>query len=204
MRIRNSRGFSMVEIIVVIAIMGILIGVLTPQLLRYIKRSRKSNDLVVAREIGNAFNILTVDDKIVKQYSDLCKDDAKGNLDGAGRYYYMMLYADADDSDTPFTVKCNSLHRDAIDGYTETTLNQHFQELFDRSLSEKDVRMKFRSAGERDQWIIAVDDEGRYHVLVGTGFTGSQTYISKDGDPEGLSSKCYELWPNTSEEYEDL
>lgn len=204
MRIRDNRGFSMVEIIVVIAIMGILIGVLTPQLLRYIKRSRKANDLVVAREIGNTFNILTVDDKIVKQYSDLCKDDGRGNLDGSGKYYYMMLYADADNTDTPFHVKCNQLHKDKIDGYNETTLNQHFQELFERSLSDKDVRMKFRSPGERDQWIIAVDEDGRYHVLVGTGFSGSPTYISKDGDPEGLSSKCYELWPNTSDAYEDL
>ncbi len=204
MRIRSDRGFSMVEIIVVIAIMAVLIGVLTPQYLRYIKRTRKANDLTVAREIGNSYSIQTIDDKIAKQWTDLCKSDGDGNFDGAGKYYYMMLYADADDSATPFRVKCNPLHKDKIDGYNETTLNQHFQEQFDRSLSEKDGRMKFRSAGERDQWIIAVDEEGRFHVLVGSGFNGSQTYISKDGDPDGLSTKCYELWPNTSAEYDDL
>lgn len=194
----------MVEIIVVIAIMAVLIGVITPQYLRYVKKTRKANDLTVAREIGNAYNILNVDDKVVKEWTDLCRTDGEGSFDGSGKYYYMMLYADASDSDTPFIVKCNPLHKDEIDGYNETTLNEHFQQLFDRSLSEKDVRMKFRSPGVRDQWIIAVDEDGRFHVLVGTGFNGSQTYISKTGICEGTSVQCYELWPYTSEAYDEL
>lgn len=201
---KNDHGFSMVEIIVVIAIMAVLIGILTPQYLRYIKRTRKANDLAVAREIGNAYNILTVDDKVVRKWTDCCRIAAEADLDGSAKCYYMMLYADADESSHPFTVRINQAHSADVDGYNETTLTAHFQTLFDRSLSEKDVRMKFLSAGERDQWIIAVDGSGRYHVFVGTGFTGSQKYISSDGDPEGLSSKCYELWPNTSEDYNDL
>ncbi|MCR5651107.1 MAG: type II secretion system GspH family protein [Lachnospiraceae bacterium] len=204
MKNRCDRGFSLVEIIVVIAVMAVLVGVLTPQYLRYVKKTRKANDLVTAREIGNSYNILTVDDKVIRQWTDLCRLESDGNLDGSGRYYYMIAYADADDSDHPFNVKCNHLHSDEIPGYTESDLNSHLQSLFDRSLSEKDVRMKFKNPGAIDQWIIAVDGDGRMHVLVGTGFDGSQSYISEDGNPEGLSTGCYELWPNTFEEYDGL
>jgi type IV pilus assembly protein PilA len=41
----NNSGFSLVELIIVIAIMAVLIGVLAPQYLKYVEKSRKSADL---------------------------------------------------------------------------------------------------------------------------------------------------------------
>ncbi len=41
----NNKGFSLVELIIVIAIMAILVGVLAPQFIKYIERSRVSKDM---------------------------------------------------------------------------------------------------------------------------------------------------------------
>ena len=45
MKKTNNKGFSLVELIVVIAIMAVLVGVMAPQFLKYVERARKSTDV---------------------------------------------------------------------------------------------------------------------------------------------------------------
>lgn len=54
---KNNKGFSLVELIVVIAIMAVLMGVLAPQFLKYVEKSRLQKDESVAGEILNATKI---------------------------------------------------------------------------------------------------------------------------------------------------
>ena len=57
----NNKGFSLVELIIVIAIMAILVVVLAPQYLKYVERARNSTDLQNARTIVNAIQIYAAD-----------------------------------------------------------------------------------------------------------------------------------------------
>lgn len=57
----NNKGFSLVELIIVIAIMAVLIGVLTPQYIKYVERSRESADLDNYQLIVDALNINAAD-----------------------------------------------------------------------------------------------------------------------------------------------
>ena len=53
----NNKGFSLVELIIVIAIMAVLIGVLAPQYLRYVEKSRYQTDATMIDNVKNAIEI---------------------------------------------------------------------------------------------------------------------------------------------------
>lgn len=57
MKKMNNKGFSLVELIIVIAIMAVLMGVLAPQLLKYVEDSRAQSDLTAMSEVENAVKI---------------------------------------------------------------------------------------------------------------------------------------------------
>lgn len=53
---KNQKGFSLVELIIVIAIMAVLIGLLAPQYIRFIQRAKVSVDMASAVSIADAVN----------------------------------------------------------------------------------------------------------------------------------------------------
>lgn len=58
----NNKGFSLVELIIVVAIMAILAGVMIPQFVKYLNTSKKSADLSQAESIANAVASLYAED----------------------------------------------------------------------------------------------------------------------------------------------
>lgn len=60
----NNKGFSLVELIIVIAIMAILVVVLAPQYLKYVEKSRISSDAQTAVEFESAMSVLASDPDI--------------------------------------------------------------------------------------------------------------------------------------------
>lgn len=51
---KNNKGFSLVELIVVVAIMAVLLGVLVPTLVRNVEKSKKQKDISNLSELRSA------------------------------------------------------------------------------------------------------------------------------------------------------
>ena len=57
----TNKGFSLVELIIVIAIMAVLVGVLAPQYIKYFEKSRVSADAQQVEEFTGAMTVLASD-----------------------------------------------------------------------------------------------------------------------------------------------
>jgi type IV pilus assembly protein PilA len=58
---KNNKGFSLVELIVVIAIMAVLVGVLAPQFIKYVEKSREATDIQNISSIGDSLQTYYAD-----------------------------------------------------------------------------------------------------------------------------------------------
>lgn len=66
----TNKGFSLVELIIVVAIMAILIGVLAPQYLRYVEKSRLQKDNTAMSEIANVIKMSSADEDIIGEINN--------------------------------------------------------------------------------------------------------------------------------------
>lgn len=58
---KNNKGFSLVELIVVIAIMIVLVAVLAPVFTKYVEQSRRATDVQNANTIASAISVGVTD-----------------------------------------------------------------------------------------------------------------------------------------------
>ncbi len=68
---KNNKGFSLVELIIVIAIMAILAGALAPALIKYINKSRRSTDIQNADSLRTAIQTALSDPEAADAASKL-------------------------------------------------------------------------------------------------------------------------------------
>lgn len=71
MKKTNNKGFSLVELIVVVAIMAVLMVVVAPQMLKYVDKARIQRDNQAIAEIANAAKIAMADEDVYKYVNGL-------------------------------------------------------------------------------------------------------------------------------------
>lgn len=96
----GNKGFSLVELIVVIAIMAVLVGVLAPTLIKNIEKSRKSKDEQNLDTVKGAITTVLADEK----YYDLLSDNVV-TITGSDGTITITFYSDTKPDGATNTLK---------------------------------------------------------------------------------------------------
>ncbi|MBQ8247257.1 MAG: prepilin-type N-terminal cleavage/methylation domain-containing protein [Lachnospiraceae bacterium] len=75
---RNNKGFSLVELIIVIAIMAILVGVMAPQLIKYIEKTNVSSDTQLCDTVKSAVTTAVMDPSVLNDSNSKSRLAATG------------------------------------------------------------------------------------------------------------------------------
>ena len=63
----KNKGFSLVELIVVVAIMAVLVGILAPAYLSYVEKTRRGTDENMAEEVRHTVEVATAELKVYEE-----------------------------------------------------------------------------------------------------------------------------------------
>ena len=133
--LRSNKGFSLVELIIVIAIMAIMAAVISLAVIRYIDKSRKSSDLETAKTIYDAVSYAYAEgysyegiENGVEQDADVVGTDIKSNVSCDGEVAYNMEVVSAASGTATFTNNVDE--------------QQHFMSLVRKSLGKETAGSK--------------------------------------------------------------
>ena len=207
----KNAGFSLVELIIVIAIIAILTSILVPSLLRYIVKAQKAADIATADSIGTTmqYNMYDPTDEGSRALWDYVSINAgqlasekKGN---AKKYYRILAYQSS-----------GTVHKSFDLQKSNNAVSKEQMDLARQQMKDVIVdceEPEFQRNNYLDQWVICCDTEMNIYVFITAGCNGGQYYMDVTGDPKdglctisgnGGKRNCYMLWPEVGQAYTDL
>ncbi|MCR5213314.1 MAG: prepilin-type N-terminal cleavage/methylation domain-containing protein [Eubacterium sp.] len=93
--ITNNKGLTLVELLIVVAIMGILASVITPAVIRYIEKSRKAVDVQTGKIIYDAVNyaLASGSDEVMDAWMNTAGNESAGQFTDPYYGHTMRLVA---------------------------------------------------------------------------------------------------------------
>ena len=106
---KNNKGFSLVELIIVIAIMAILAGALAPALIKYINKSKRSTDIQNADALRTACQTALANPDAQDAASNISAPfDATTNIkSGSNDAFYSEVYSIVGNATLKTKYKCS-------------------------------------------------------------------------------------------------
>jgi len=161
----NNKGFSLVELIVVMAIMAILAVTLAPKLSQYIDKSKQASDREVANTIVTAVKYALMDDSIytnVVSSTSVDTDLANGLTSPATTLYDYNLAAGVDYLNSIYDINAAG---DYIPNATIVgTKDAYFSEIV--NLVGNTIKLKSKNVVTATKITVTITDYSNFKVLL--------------------------------------
>ena len=189
MKKMNNKGFSMVELIIVIDIMAILAGAIAPALIRYIDKSRKSNDVASGKAINTAIESAMTDEDIFAYLTSAADDKVVTITITPGQ-----ATSDGEDKEAKDSGAIK------IEGATKSTdmpddIDTQAKSEIGTNIGEKTPKIKYKK-DKAEKFVAYINNKGTIYVYA----------VTKDGAIEatklGEDGKgAWQLVPEVSKKY---
>lgn len=199
---KNNKGFSLVELIIVIAIMAILAGAIAPALIKYIDKSRRSNDVTSAKTIKTAVETALGGDSIYELLTTgtgaiITIEPGKNTSSAStGGQYGVTI--------DPATVS----QEKEINGKAVSDLITQAEKTIAQNIGEKTPKLKYRknatdpkgNGGQPSEFVALVSNGGTVYVYISS--DKGNVGIGKDGNPTCTAGEAWQIAPNICDEYQ--
>ena len=199
---KYNKGFSLVELIIVIAIMAILAAAIAPALIRYINKARKADDIAAADSIGTMFQAAITEDELLYDAMNAYASDTIPD----GREYRVVAYCNPSGRHKmSFHLPSRMVPRSIQNSGKYTDLAGSLQQKMKEYLGDDVAPMKFRTETYFDQWVICIDKNSKISIWVGGGMGDTHAWILTNGGLHGRTGpKFYKIWPTVDPAYNQL
>lgn len=193
MKKTNNKGFSLVELIIVIAIMAILAGAIAPALIRYIDKSRKSNDVSSCKSIKTAVETALGNEDVYAYLTSV----ANATDYNAVKIAPGVATSGGDDTAAITITITGDTPSDLPDDIEDTAKSE-----IGTNIGEKTPKIKYKKTsvddiGKPSEFWALISPKGTVYVLIGT---GDQPSITVDGN-NITSSDGYLISPEACDSY---
>lgn len=202
MKKTNNKGFSLVELIIVIAIMAILAGAIAPALIKYIDKSRKSNDVTSAKAIKTAIETAMSNESF---YEYLTTGTGFARIDITPG---VATSDAADKGNGGVVVTVEGATTEKINGKEPAAIKETGEKTIASNIGEKTPKLKYRkNASNKDskdlptKFTAIVSKGGTVYMFIAS--DKAEFAADKDGNIAPKASEtAWEIQPNICDEYQ--
>lgn len=210
MKKMNNKGFSLVELIIVIAIMAILAGAIAPALIRYIDKSRRSNDVSSCDTIETSVNT-ALGNESISEYLTSSTAGTVITLTPAGKFGSTTGYTLAGSNKAIALVGNTDTTWKSSSGKTIAECQDLLVNELGQSLNGTVPKLKYKKdaktndAEPSQSFYVYVSPKGSVEVYIGE--SGKEATFTSNYDAtakvlDGGSDVVYEICPEVCDSYQ--